>query len=85
MKTLPLGKQIQLKIDNPSAGVLDTSSRSTMVEHGTVLAVGPEVTIKVQIGDKVLVKSWAVDSVKYGEAMLYFIHQDSAGLLAIVK
>lgn len=85
MKIQPLGNNIQLKLDEPKAGVLDTSSRSVVIEKAEVVAVGPDVKINVKVGDKVLFKSWALDSVVDNDKKYYFISTDTNGLLAIVK
>ena len=75
---------IYLEFPQTEAGVLDTSSRDSAVEVATVLGTGEGVT-SVEKGDKVFVKSWAIDTITYNEKKYRFIHADTKGLLAIVK
>lgn len=81
----PIGNNIQLKVEEAKAGVLDTSSRSSAVEYGEVLAVGEEVKLKVKKGDKVFFKSWAADIITHEDKRYIFVNGESGGILAIIK
>lgn len=88
MTIKPLKDIVYLKIEKASIGVLDTSSRDSAVEYAEVIAVGEGIT-HLKKGDKVFVKSWAIDIVNHatGSDMVkhYFCNINSGGILAIVK
>lgn len=84
MKIQPLPGIIQIHLDEPKAGVLDTSSRNAAVEYAEVLAVGEGVD-SVKKGDYVFVKSWAIDIISHEGKKYYFINPDTKGVLAIIK
>lgn len=84
MDIIPQPDIIYLEFPEANAGVLDTSSRESAIEVATVVAVGQGVT-SVAPGDRVFVKSWAVDTITYEEKKYRFIHADTKGLLAIIK
>lgn len=85
MKIKTLGKRIQIKIDEPSAGGLDISSLNVAKETGEVIGLGADVTLPVKIGDRILFKAWAVDIISEGTSKYYFISQDTDGICAIVQ
>lgn len=82
IKITPLGKNILFKIEKARAGILDTSSRSSAVEHAEVVATGDEVTIKLKAGDKAFVKAWAVDIIDHEDEKYYFANENTDGILA---
>lgn len=83
MKIQPLANIVYLKIEKPSAGALDTSSRDSAIELAEVLAVGSRVDL--QKGDKVFVKSWAIDIITHEDEKYHFVNIESGGILAIVR
>ena len=85
MKIIPLKNQVHLKIDEAKAGILDTSSRMSAVEYAEVLALGPDVTIDIKVGDHVFVKAWATDIITHEDKRYYFISTETNGILAIVR
>lgn len=84
MKIKPIGRKIQISIDEPKAGMLETSSLNVAKEKGTVIAVGNEVT-EVLKGETIFFKSWAVDIITDEGKHFYFIDEDSKGLCAVIK
>jgi len=87
MTIRPLGNNIQLKIEEVQAGVLDTSSRDTVVEYAQVVAIGDSVPAfnVLKTGDYVFVKAWAIDSINYQDQKYYFCNLDTGGVLAVVR
>lgn len=83
MKIQPERDIVQLKLDEVSAGALDTSSRDSAVEYGEVIAVGAGTTLKV--GDKVFVKSWGIDLVNHEGKKFYFVNIGTNAILAKVE
>lgn len=83
MNIKPAPGKVYLKVEKPTAGSLDLSSKPTVVEYGEVIAVGADVG-SVNVGDKVFVKGWALDVVTYQKETYYFIDIASGGILAIV-
>lgn len=84
----PIGKVIYLKLDTVEevggANVsLDTSSKKTTREFAEVLAVGPDVT-KVKVGDKLMVKAWAIDEIVQDKQSYFFTSEDRDGICAVV-
>lgn len=72
MKIKPLTDHIIVKSNENKAGDLDISSFPTAVERGTVVSVGPDVTLPLKKGDVIHYKSWGVDIVSDdGENYLY--------------
>ena len=59
MKIKPIGRKIQLEIEEPKAGALESSSMNVAKEKGKVIAIGDCVTDVVK-GDVVFFKSWAI-------------------------
>lgn len=84
MKIQPLKGIVYLKIDEAKAGVLDTSSRQSAVEFAEVLEVGEGIT-NIKKGDKVFVKSWALDQISHNDVKYFFCALDTNGILAIVR
>lgn len=100
MTIQPVGKKIQIEVDSPTAGGLDLSSKETIVEVGTIIALGEELaglgrtkringvlveTEKFKVGDRIFLKAWAIDIINYNKDKFYFIDADSLGICAIVK
>lgn len=88
MKIKPVGKVIYLKLDTVEeiggkAVSLDTSSKKTTREFAEVLAVGPEV-LTVKVGDKLLVKAWAIDEIVHDKESYFFTSEDRDGICAVV-
>lgn len=84
MDIKPQSNIVYLEFDQPSAGALDTSSRQSAVEYATVIAVGDSVTT-VDCGDKVFVKSWAVDTITHEDKTYRFVNILTNGILAVVR
>lgn len=76
--------ELYLKLEEASAGLLDTSSRESAVEYGEVIDVGEDVT-EYKKGDVVFVKSWALDHIDYKGKRHYFVSLKTGGVKAIVK
>jgi co-chaperonin GroES (HSP10) len=80
----PTGSQIYLGLKTvQEVGVLDVSSKKTVNEWGTVQAIGPEVK-EIKVGDTILFKAWALDTITYEKEEHFFIREDSGGICAIV-
>jgi co-chaperonin GroES (HSP10) len=84
MTIQPVNFKVQLKIDKPTAGVLDLTSKETATEFGEVIAIGDEVS-SVMIGDKIFFKAWALDVIAYQGENYFFIDSNSEGICAIIK
>lgn len=84
MKIKPLQGEIQIKLEEASAGTLDTSSRESAVEYGEVLAVGDDVH-EIRKGDFVFVKSWAIDQINHEDKKYCFVTLKTGGVKAIIK
>jgi co-chaperonin GroES (HSP10) len=80
----PFENKIQLNIEQPKAGQLDLSAKESAVEIAEVIAFGTNVN-NVNIGDRLMVKAWAIDIITFGGEKYYFIDSDSRGLCAIIK
>ena len=101
MTILPVGKKLQLEIEQPTAGGLDLSAKNTVVECGIVAAISEvlpnliltakesgiqyQTTNEINVGDKIFFKAWALDVITYNKETYYFIDADSNGICAIVK
>lgn len=96
MKIIPLGNNVQLEIEEASAGMLDTSSRESAVEYAKVVAIGTHVNRTIinpdahtsewiKVDDHVFVKAWAIDIINYEGKKYYFCNLDTNGILAVVK
>ena len=84
MKIKPAKNKVYLKLEVPKVGGLDISSRPTAMEVAEVIDVGEGIT-EFKKGDKIMVKSWAVDVIDYQDQKYYFIDIDSKGICAIMK
>ena len=84
MKIKPLKGEIYIKIDEATAGVLDTSSRESAVEFAEVISVGEGVE-EVKKGDKIFVKSWAIDILNHAGKKYLFVNLATKGIKAIVQ
>ena len=80
----PLKNKIYFKVERPTVGGLDLSSKPTSTEIGEVLAVGEGVE-EIKIGDKIFVKGWCQDIVQYNKEWYYFADADSKGIIAIIN
>lgn len=85
MKIETLGKRIQIEVDELKAGGLVIDSIPTAVEIGKVVGKGSEVTLPINIGDKIMYKSWCVDICNIDGKRYFFIDEDTKGICAIVK
>lgn len=84
MKIKPVKNKVYLKLETPSVGGLDISSRPTSMEVAEILEIG-EYVKDFKKGDKIMVKSWAIDIIEYQDQKYYFIDVDSKGICAIIK
>lgn len=84
MKIQPLSNIVYLKIEKPSVGALDISSRESAIEFAEVLAVGKGVE-DIKVKDKIFVKSWAIDLISYNDEIYHFVNIESGGILAVVR
>lgn len=84
MKIKPLKDEVQLKIERATAGDLVTSSYESAIEYGEVLAVGDSVE-ELKKGDRVFVKSWAIDIITHEDKKYYFVNLNTKGIKAIVQ
>ena len=83
MNIKPAQNKIYLKIEKPTAGSLDLSSKPTVVEYGEVISIGEGVS-GVNVGDKLFVKAWALDVITFNKEVYYFIDVASGGILATI-
>lgn len=72
----PRAKKLYLEMEalQPQGGIV-LPENMYVVERAKVLAVGPEVT-EVVVGDVVLYKTWALDTVEIGEEKHCFLDED---------
>ena len=73
----PLGQNVQIAIEEmkqTSSGLI-LSTEGLITEKAEVIAIGPEVK-KVKKGDKILFKSWALDTVEINKEKISFIKED---------
>lgn len=87
MTIIPQQNLVQLKIDEVTAGVLDTSSKETAVECAEIIALGKwaDKEGSLKVGDKVFVKAWAIDIITFEDKKYYFCNIETGGILAVVK
>lgn len=85
MKIRPMGNKVQIEVEEPSVGALDTASMPTAIEYGEVLSIGPDVKVDVKKGDHVFFKSWGCDIITYEGKRYYFVDMDTKSLCAVVK
>lgn len=85
MTITPVGRNIYIQMDQvKQVGDLHTDSKKTIHESATILAVGSDVMGSFNVGDIILVKGWAIDSVTYNKETFFFINEDSNGICAVV-
>lgn len=84
MKIKPCPGQIYVKMEEATAGLLDTSSRESAVECAEVLAVGENIA-HIKKGDKLFIKSWGIDSVYHQDKRYNFVNVATDAILAIVE
>ena len=84
MKIHPLSNEVQIKIDEAKAGVLNMESTQTAVEFGEVVAIGDEVK-GIKVGQKILFKAWAVDIVTWEGKRYYFLNMTTNGIKATIS
>lgn len=77
----PLPGIAYIKTEAQKAGALDTSSRDSAVEFAEVLAVGDGVDA-LKPGDRIFVKSWAVDNIYHEGEWHRFVNLETKGILA---
>lgn len=86
MDIQPVGSNIQLEFAEAKAGILDTSSRQSVVEYAKVIAISPGAEMyAMEVGDYVFVKAWAVDIISHEDKKYYFCNVETNGILAIVR
>lgn len=79
-----IGKRIQIEVDELKAGGLVIDSIPTAVEIGKVVGKGSEVTLPINVGDKIMYKSWCVDICNIDGKRYFFIDEDTKGICAII-
>lgn len=79
MKITPLNNKVLIKIESPKVGMLDISSKKSILEKGTIVEANPKCDYLKQ-GDTILFKAWAVDVFTIEDETYYFIDFDSPGL-----
>ncbi len=80
----PLPGIVYLKTESQKVGALDTSSKESAVEFAEVIALGEGIN-NLRVGDKIFVKSWAVDLVYHEGQWHKFCNIKTDGILAIVR
>ena len=83
----PIGARILIKLDEVKIAGMDVSL-NTARETATVLAIGGGWDLKAEplkVGDKIHVKSWALDIVTEGEDTFTYVWQKTCGVCAIIK
>lgn len=83
MRIEPLQNVVYLKTEANKVGALDVSSTPSAVEYAEVIAVGKGVE-NINVGDKVFVKSWAIDLIFHEDEWYKFCNVETNGILAIV-
>ncbi len=78
----PMPNHVQIERDAVVIGGLDTSSKDSAIELGTIKAKGSDVKLPVSVGDKIFYKGWGVDIVTHGEDTYYFIDTTNNSILA---
>lgn len=95
MTILPTGSRIYLGLKPiQKVGDLDVSSKKTVQEWGVITAKGPECTSKVvidgeavylKVGDTIMFKAWALDSITYEKEEYFFVDEKSGGICAVIQ
>ena len=94
MKLVPLGDIVVLKQfeaeETTKSGIILTSKTQEKPQEAEVIAVGPgglvdgkEVTMQVQVGDKVIYSKYSGNEVKLGEEEYIIVKQSD--ILAVVE
>ena len=94
MKLVPLGDRVVLKQfeaeETTKSGIILTSKTQEKPPEAEVIAVGPgglvdgkEVTMQVQVGDKVIYSKYSGNEVKLGEEEYIIVKQSD--ILAVVE
>jgi co-chaperonin GroES (HSP10) len=85
MTIKPAKGKIYLGMQNiQKIGDLDVSTKKTIREVAIVEAIGDGVT-SVKVGDTVLVKAWAIDTVTYEKQDYFFVSESSDGVCAVIE
>jgi len=83
MTIKPTGDHILIKLDEvKKVGDLDISSKKTINEFATVLAIGPDVKT-VKVGDKIFVKGWGIDSFTKDKEKFDFVAESTNAVCGI--
>ena len=83
----PIGARILIKLDEVKIAGMDVSL-NTARETATVLAIGEGWDLNgepLKVGDKIHVKSWALDIVTEGEDTHTYVWQKTGGVCAVIK
>ena len=67
--------KVRIKAEKATAGDLDLGSMKTALEEGIVEAIGPDVSLPIKVGDKILFKSWGVDVFNRNGENVYYIDE----------
>lgn len=70
------------KIEQTKSGLILSSTQDIIIETAKVKAIGSDVKI-VKVGDKIMFKSWAIDSIRIDKESYDFISEDD--IIAIIK
>lgn len=93
MKIKPQPGIVQLKIDEATAGALNTSSRDSAVEFAEIVGISDTDTVRINpkatddfnIGDRVFIKAWAIDIVNHEGIKYYFCNIRTGGILCKIE
>lgn len=86
MTIKPWTNHIYLKMEEASAGILNTSSRESAVEYAEVIALGEGTEGGIiKKGSKIFVKSWGIDSVYYQDKRYNFVDVSTGAILAVIN
>ena len=83
----PIGARILIKLDEVKLAGMSISL-NTAQEIATVLAIGEgwdQEAEPLKVGDKIHVKSWALDIVTQGEDTFTYVWQKTGGVCAVIK
>ena len=79
---IPLGARILIHTDKVRIGNFEVTT-PTARETATVLAIGEGWDMKqesIKVGDRIHVKSWAIDIITEGDETFNYVHQDTKGV-----
>lgn len=85
IKIQPLGKKLLIDIPESTAGGLVIHQGAQIQEQGTILAIGPDVTIDVKIGDTIHFKAWGIDVLTIDGNKFYYLDTDVSALCGLVR